>query len=153
MIKQVLLTSIYLLCAYFLHAQVHTINGSVTGLDGNPVPSATVSAGPGNASTVTDENGRFKISVADNATLTITSIGFETKEVQVKNQTTIYITLAPKAKGLNDVVVTALGIMRKEKAIGYSTTQVKGRELGSGKTDQRGQRTNRKSFGHADQYN
>ncbi len=127
--KQALLISIYLLCAYVLHAQVHTVNGSVSGLDGNPVPSATVSAGPGNASTVTDENGRFKISVADNATLTITSIGFETKEVQVKNQSAIYVTLAPKAKGLNDVVVTALGIMRKEKDIGYSTTLVRGRDL------------------------
>src|SRR5664279_181738 len=92
--KQLLLFGILCMCTYLLCAQVHPVTGSVTGLDGNPVPSATVSAGPGNANTVTDENGRFKISVADGATLTITSVGFETKEVQVKNQAAIYITLA-----------------------------------------------------------
>src|SRR5450432_8645 len=127
--KQLLLFGILFTCAFHLCAQVHLVSGSVTGLDGNPVPSATISASPGNSNTVTDENGRFKISVAENTVLTITSVGFETKEVQIKNQSAIYITLAPKAKGLNDVVVTALGIMRKEKDIGYSTTLVRGRDL------------------------
>src|SRR5450432_1621130 len=127
--KQLLLFGILFTCAFHLCAQVHLVSGSVTGLDGNPVPSATISASPGNSNTVTDENGRFKISVAENTVLTITSVGFESKDVQVKNQSSIYITLAPKTKGLNDVVVTALGIMRKEKDIGYSTTLVKGRDL------------------------
>src|SRR5450432_4321950 len=127
--KQLLLFGILFTCAFHLCAQVHLVSGSVTGLDGNPVPSATISASPGNSNTVTDENGRFKISVAENTVLTITSVGFETKEVQIKNQSAIYITLAPKAKWLNDVVVTALGIMRKEKDIGYSTTLVRGRDL------------------------
>jgi outer membrane receptor protein involved in Fe transport len=127
--KQLLLFSIILLCGFHLYAQEHVINGFVTGLDGNPVPSATVLNSRGGASTVTDENGHFKISAPDGSVLTISSVGFESKEIQVKNQSEIYITLAPKTKGLNDVVVTGLGIMRKEKDIGYSTTLVKGRDL------------------------
>jgi TonB-linked SusC/RagA family outer membrane protein len=127
--KQLLFFSILLVCAFQLYAQEHVINGFVTGLDGNPVPSATVLVSRGGTSTLTDENGHFKISAPDGSVLTISSVGFESKEVQIKNQTTIYITLAPRTKGLNDVVVTALGIMRKEKDIGYSTTLVRGRDL------------------------
>ncbi len=127
--KSLLLFAIFLGCSAGVYAQQHIVNGNVTGLDGNPIPSATVQSNIGNVSAVTDANGRFSISVSDGAVLTISSVGYETKEIEVKNQTTIYAILAPKAKGLNDVVVTALGIMKKENSIGYSTTQVKGREL------------------------
>src|ERR1700676_2793894 len=127
--RLLLLFAIYLGHAGSLEAQQHIVNCNVTGLDGNPIPSATIQSSIGNVSAVTDENGRFTISVPEDAVLTISSVGFESKDVQVKNLTSIYITLAPKAKGLNDVVVTALGIMRKEKDIGYSTTLVKGKDL------------------------
>ena len=124
-----ILLTLFIVCTFRSSAQQQIVNGTVSGLDGNPVPSATIQSNIGNASTLTDENGHFSISVPGNAILTITSVGFESKEVEVKGLTTIYITLAPRAKGLNDVVVTALGIMRKENSIGYSTTQVKGRDL------------------------
>ncbi|HEY8734280.1 MAG TPA: TonB-dependent receptor plug domain-containing protein, partial [Puia sp.] len=127
--KQLSLFSIILLCGFQLYAQEHVINGFVSGLDGNPVPSATVLNSRGGASTVTDDNGHFKISAPIGSRLTISSVGFESKEIEVKNQLALYITLAPNTKGLNDVVVTGLGIMRKEKDIGYSTTLVKGRDL------------------------
>jgi TonB-linked SusC/RagA family outer membrane protein len=127
--RPIVLFSILMVCAFRLFAQQQTVKGILTELDGNPIPSATVLSKTGGASAVTDENGRFTISVPGNAILTFTSVGFESKEVAVKGQTNIYVTLAPKAKGLNDVVVTALGIMRKEKSIGYSTTLVKGRDL------------------------
>ena len=114
------------LCAafgYHSNAQEHVITGVVSGLDGSPIPSATVQSNIGNSAVQTDENGRFKISTPPNAILTISSIGFETKTIDVKNQSSLYVTLSPKAKGLNDVVVTALGLLKKENSIGYSTTQ------------------------------
>ena len=50
-------------------------------------------------------------------------------EVDVKGRSTINVTLNLNTKALNEVVVTALGIVRQEKALGYSTTQVKGKDL------------------------
>src|SRR5450432_61072 len=127
--KLFLLFSMFLISVFHSYAQEHTVNGFVSGLDGNPIPSATITSSIGKTSTITDANGRFKIAVPPNAVLVISSVGYQSKEIQVKDQTTLYITLAPKAKGLNEIVVTALGIMRKEDAIGYSTTLVKGRDL------------------------
>src|SRR5450432_1519213 len=127
--KLFLLFSMFLISVFHSYAQEHTVNGFVSGLDGNPIPSATITSSIGKTSTITDANGRFKIAVPPNAVLVISSVGYQSKEIQVKDQTTLYITLAPKAKWLNDVVVTALGIMRKEKDIGYSTTLVRSRDL------------------------
>lgn len=127
--RAIVLFALLMGCVFQLSAQQQTVTGILTGLDGNPIPSATVHSNIGDASAVTDENGHFKITVPSIAILTISSVGFESKEVSVKGQSTLYITLAPKAKGLNDVVVTALGIMRKEKSIGYTTTLVKGKDL------------------------
>ena len=98
--KSLLLFAIFLGCSAGLFAQQHIVNGTVTGLDGNPIPSATVQSNIGNVSTVTDANGRFTISVPDAAVLTISSVGYESKEMEVKTQTTIYAILAPKAKGI-----------------------------------------------------
>lgn len=127
--KLLLLSGMIFLCAFQSNAQGQMISGSVSGLDGNAIPSATVHSSTGNADALTDQSGRFTISVPPGSTLTISSVGYETKLVQIKDQRTLYITLAPKAKGLNEVVVTALGITRKENAIGYSTTLVKGRDM------------------------
>ena len=127
--KLLLLSGMFFLCAFQSNAQGQIISGSVSGLDGNAIPSATVHSSSGNADALTDQSGRFSISVPSGATLTISSVGYETKLIRIKDQRTIYITLAPKAKGLNEVVVTALGITRKENAIGYSTTLVRGRDM------------------------
>ena len=65
-----------MVCAFRLFAQQQTVKGILTELDGNPIPSATVLSKTGGASAVTDENGRFTISVPGNAILTFTSVGF-----------------------------------------------------------------------------
>lgn len=127
--RTIFLCTLLLLCASFLYSQQRVINGYVIGQDGNPVPFATVRSSGNNAGTQTDENGHFKLSVPANAVLTISSIGYDPKDVEVKDQSTLNITLISVSKALNDVVVTALGIVRQEKSLGYSTTQVKGKEL------------------------
>src|SRR5665213_239699 len=127
--KPLLLLTLLMAGASLVFSQQHMVNGYISGQDGNPVPSATVRSNLGNVSVQTDENGRFKISVPGNAVLSITSVGYFPQEVEVKNQTMITVTLTSNPKALNEVVVTALGIVRQEKALGYSTTLVKGREL------------------------
>src|SRR6266498_4123525 len=73
---------------------------------------------------VTDANGEFKISVPQNAVLVISNIGYADQEVNVGNQTSLNVTLSQGENVMNEVVVTAVGIKRSEKALGYSITKV-----------------------------
>lgn len=87
-----------------------------------------VSTGGQNAGTVTDVNGRFSLTVPENATLVITSIGYKTATVTVGGQTELSIALEPSASELSEVVVVGYGTLRKSDVTG-STVTVKGEEL------------------------
>lgn len=79
--------------------------------------------------TSTDAEGRFQLSAASSETLVFSIIGYETKEVTVGNQTDWSIALQPAARSLNEVVVTALGIERQTRSLGYATQQISGASL------------------------
>ncbi|MFC0771602.1 SusC/RagA family TonB-linked outer membrane protein [Terrimonas alba] len=114
-----------------LLAQVkRTITGVVTDSNGKPVPSATVSVKGTTQSVVTDENGRYSISVdKSNPVLVISSVSFAQQEVPVGNSTSLTTTLQGTASDLTEVVVTSLGITKKQKALGYAATTIKAEEL------------------------
>lgn len=76
--------------------------------------------------TVSNDKGEYRIQIAKGQTLTFSYIGYDTKEVVVGDNTTIDMSLAPQSSLLSEVVVTALGIQRDKKALGYSVTEVKG---------------------------
>jgi TonB-linked SusC/RagA family outer membrane protein len=78
---------------------------------------------------VTSELGEFSIAVNPGETIVISSVGFETREVKYTNQFVFNIQLTETTAQLQDVVVTALGITRKEKSLGYSATTVQGEQL------------------------
>ena len=104
-------------------------NAAVTGkvLDETGVPLAGVSVsikGTG-LGTITGPNGTFSIDAPANATLVFSSIGYEKQEATVTGKALI-IKMNPSSKGLNEVVVTALGIKKDEKKLGYSVTTVGG---------------------------
>src|SRR5690606_36111993 len=82
-----------------------------------------------NRNTQTNVNGNFTVEVVPTETLIISSIGFKTVEVAVNNKTTLDIRLNVTDLSLKEVVVTALGIKREEKALGYATTVVQGDQL------------------------
>lgn len=107
-----------------------TVSGKVT--DDNGVAVAGVSVmekGTSNGST-TDGNGRYQITVkGEDATLLLSIVGYSNQEVRVGNRTTIDIVMVSDATQLADVVVTALGIERSSKGLGYSTAKVKPEEL------------------------
>ncbi|HWK06055.1 MAG TPA: SusC/RagA family TonB-linked outer membrane protein [Puia sp.] len=113
------------------------IKGSVKGVsDGAALPGVTVAlASRKNIATVTDASGNFVLTIpAGKAGKTIqlefSSIGFATKLVTIDpSQTDITVTLESGKSTLNEVVVTALGISRQKKALGYAVTTVKGDEF------------------------
>ncbi|WP_299291558.1 TonB-dependent receptor plug domain-containing protein, partial [uncultured Mucilaginibacter sp.] len=106
--------------------QERTITGKVTSkLDNIGLPGVSVIIKGTNKGTVTDMDGKYKISVPGSAsTLVFTYISFETQEVVVGSQSTINIRLLESSKTLNEVVVTAAGIKREKSALGYSVTTV-----------------------------
>lgn len=107
-----------------------TITGKVTDAQTNEtLVGVTVGIKGTTKGVFTDVNGAYSI-VADGAsTLVFTYIGYSRTEIAVANQKTINVKLHPSAEQLKDVVVTALGIKRERRALGYSVTEVKGSSL------------------------
>lgn len=123
------LFAVLMLSGVLASAQDHTVKGHVTGPDGNSLPGITVQVKGTNTATATDANGQFQLSVPSNATLVFTGVGFEEQSQKVGNRSTIDLSLASSTKRLNEVVVTALGIKRQERELGYSTKNVGSAEL------------------------
>lgn len=104
------------------------INGTVfSDVDGEPVIGATVKVKGASQGAVTDANGKFSINVDAGKTLVFSYIGMQTKEAVAKNG--MKVMLGADEKMLDEVVVTAMGITRSEKTLGYSATTVKADEL------------------------
>jgi TonB-linked SusC/RagA family outer membrane protein len=108
-----------------------TITGRVTKTtDNTPLAGVTVLVKGTTTGITTDINGRYSIPVPNNETiLQFSFIGLTQKEVTVGTQTTIDVALEEAVKQMNEVVVTALGIKRESKSLGYSATSVKTDEL------------------------
>lgn len=123
------------MCLVFLSyeglAQERTVTGTVTlGDDGSPLPGVNVVIKGSTAGTVTDVSGNYSISVPNGqATLLFSFIGLVSQEVQVGERTNINVVMQNDIQQLNEVVVTAVGIEREKKALGYSVQEVKSDEL------------------------
>ncbi len=107
------------------------IKGIVQSEYGAPLIGATVLVKNTNIGTVTDIDGSFTITIPDevNPILVISFIGYQNKEVEINGQSFIEIALSEDINTLGEVVVTALGIEREQKALGYATQEVAGGEL------------------------
>jgi len=130
--KRLLLVLFTLLVSnMLLLAQVkRTITGVVNDNNGKPVPSATVSVKGTTQSVVTDENGRYSITVdKDNAVLVFSSVSFTSKEIAVGSSATLNASLETSAGDLTEVVVTSLGISKKQKALGYAVSTIKAEDI------------------------
>jgi len=110
-------------------AQTTRITGSVISADdGEPIIGASVIVKGTTTGTVTDFDGKFELNVPSSArTLVISYVGMESQEVAV--QPTVRVTLKSSSQALDEVVVTAIGIKRSEKSLGYAATNVSGDEL------------------------
>jgi TonB-linked SusC/RagA family outer membrane protein len=115
----------------FTLAQTIEITGTVTSADdGSSIPGASVSVKGTTLGTITDMNGTYHIKVPDNAeTLVFSFVGMQTKEVAIEGKKQIDIALTTDNVAVDEVVVTALGISREKKALGYAVQEVSGEEL------------------------
>lgn len=115
-----------------LNAQVTkiTVTGTVVDQLGEPLIGATVAEKSSSANgTMTDFDGKYTLSVASNATLTVSYIGYTAQEIAVNGKTTIDVKMTEDGKMLEEVVVTALGIKREKKALGYALQEIGGDKL------------------------
>ena len=134
--KIILFLGTFLLCTSMLFAQKE-ISGKVTSKeDGSALPGVTVAVKGTTNGTITDLQGSYKINVPANATtLVFTFVGMKSQEIAIGTQTAINAVLESSATQLGGMVVTALGISREKKSLGYSTQEVKGDLVSTVSTD------------------
>src|SRR5580765_4690346 len=121
--KKILLTALFFLSAFIMFGQSRTVTGKVTSADGKPVPFATVTVKGTSTAVSADENGNFSIQAPANAVLVFSSSGYQASEMNIGNETTVNSTLSGQGV-LAEVVVTALGIKRSDRGLGYSVSKV-----------------------------
>lgn len=126
--KSLLLLSLLFFVSSGLLAQ-QEITGKVTDENNDPIVGANVLIKGTNDGTITDLDGVFKISAPKDATLLISFIGYTTQEIAIAGNTNLEVTLLPDETALEDIVVTAMGVERDRKTLGYAITKVKGEEL------------------------
>lgn len=108
------------------------VRGTVVDESGQPVIGATILIKGTSQGTVTDVDGRFNLSAPANGTLVISFVGMQTQEVPV--QPTVNVTLVSDTEVLDELVVTALGIQRQKRDLGYSTVNIEAEELNQAKS-------------------
>ncbi len=115
-IQGVVFLSLFCSVAY---AQTIRVKGRVVDETGGPIVNASVAAkGAVTIGTTTAENGQFELSVAANATLVISSVGYRTTEIAVNNQTELTVTLSSETANMDNVVVIGYGSARKKDVTG-----------------------------------
>jgi len=107
----------------------HTVSGIVKDENGLPIIGATVKVRGAQMGVVTDIDGKFSLKTSVGSVLTVSYIGYKTQDVKVQEGGSLNIKLEPESKQLNEVVVTALGIKRSQKALSYNVQQVTSDEL------------------------
>ena len=127
--------SLMLAVAASAFAQNVTVKGVVTDAQtGECIPGASVLMSGTLNGAVTDLDGNYTISVPADAVLEFSSIGYESSSVSVGGKAVINCALKPSQEFLDEVVVTAMGISRSEKTLGYSATTVKSDEIVGART-------------------
>jgi TonB-linked SusC/RagA family outer membrane protein len=111
------------------------ISGTVTDKNsGDKIPFVSIVA-PSGAGTTSDENGMYSLQVSStDKTVTFSFLGYKTQVVQIKNSTTIDVFLEETDTSLNEVVVTALGLNRKTKELGYVVQELNSKDVTEVKT-------------------
>lgn len=110
-------------------AQERTITGTVLSSDGAPVPNASILIKGSSIGTQTNLDGQFSIKASKGDVLLISAVGFTAQQIKVGSTSPGTITLERSNNQLQEVVVTALGIKKEQKSLGYSVTQLNANEL------------------------
>ncbi len=127
-----LLIFLLLLAGQFVQAQTIEISGTVSDENGIPIPGANISLEGTTLGTSSDFDGNYSISAATGQVLLFSSIGYQDVSVPVGSDAVINVTMK-EGTSLDEVVVTALGISREKRSLGYATQEVEGDALNRGK--------------------
>jgi len=129
--KIAMLLSILLFMGTMAFAQTKSLSGTVTSKeDGLPIPGVSVSVKGTTLGTITNMDGEFEFKVpVDAQTLVFSFVGMKNEEVAIGSQTSFTLTMEPDVLGIDEVVVTALGISREKKTLSYAAQDVKAEQL------------------------
>ncbi len=119
-----------LVCSFTTSYAQRSIQGTVKDASGMGIPGVSILVKGTTNGTITDIQGQFKLSVsAADSALIISAVGFKAQEVDIIGQDNFDVTLLEDLVELNEVVVTALGVERSEKALGYSVQKLSSKEV------------------------
>lgn len=118
------LTALMMLLAVVAYGQDITVKGSVKDANGDAIIGASVHIQGTKSGVITNLDGNYSLKCSPKATLEFSYIGFKSKVVAVANKTVINVVLEETATNLNEVVVTAMGIKKDEKKLGYAVSSI-----------------------------
>jgi TonB-linked SusC/RagA family outer membrane protein len=121
-----LLVLLLLLCQGYAYAQASKISGKITSSTNEPLIGVSILVSGTTQGTVSDVDGNYALNAPGDATLVFSYVGYVSQTVAVKGRPSINVIMAVDNKQLGEVVVTALGIKKDERKIGYAVTKVDG---------------------------
>lgn len=110
-------------------SQQKTVTGLIKDAEGKPLAAVSVQEKGTTNTVVSDNGGAFSIVVQNGATLVFSSVGFDKREIKTGNQSLLNVELSAATGDLGEVVVTALGVKKDKRSLGYATSTIKGDEL------------------------
>jgi TonB-dependent SusC/RagA subfamily outer membrane receptor len=123
------LFTVLMLSAVLAFAQNRVITGKVVDEKNEPIPGASVRIKGSKSGVAADADGSFRINAKTGDVIVITGSGLEAKEVTIGSENSVTVTIKRTNQTMTEVVVTALGVARSAKELGYSATKVKGAEI------------------------
>ena len=132
--KSLLINFLALISCLSTYSQSRLVSGTVTDQAGMPLPAVNILVVGTISGTQTDDEGKYTIEVEESQVLRFSFLGFETQEVLFQGQDVINVTMLEDVSVLEEVVVTALGIEREKKSLGYATQEIEGESVSGIKT-------------------
>ncbi|WP_346236411.1 SusC/RagA family TonB-linked outer membrane protein [Niabella insulamsoli] len=131
--KILLLLAMFMGFSFLAFSQTRTVTGTVVDEEANPVPFASITVKGTSIGVSADADGKFTIAANEGAVLIFSATGFDTQEVSVRNGVANAVLRKGQGELIEEVVVTALGIQRPPKSLGYATTKIDDKTLTQGK--------------------
>ena len=124
-----LLLLVHLFCAVAISQEKRAVSGKVVDETGQGIPGVTISVRGTNTTVISNSQGEFTITASPSDVLELSSVGFKKLEVPVGTASALNLSMKNAVGGLTEVVVTALGVSKAQKAVGYATTTIRAEDL------------------------
>jgi TonB-linked SusC/RagA family outer membrane protein len=115
--------------SFFTNVQAQAVSGTVSDENGKALEGVSVAVKGAAGGTTTDAAGKYSVTASATATLVFSYVGYVTTEIAVSNRTVINVSMTVDTRNMSEIVVTALGITKEARRLGYAATSVKPDEL------------------------